>query len=270
MRLLKIRDNFLQSLHARKPQTPSVPVFPSSLAPLIPPCLHHWQLALIMAVKNGAVTPATPPPPRQHSFSMTLHFLPIGARSAFDSLPLLSISLFSFLSGCFAVFCVFFFNKEQAAAPSRGDLSPTKVGERKRKKEISKFFSWGRQMGESLRNQCTSFSQMEPNFKTQLALKRTNMLHHCLMLWHLWYITRLCNDSSMRQSTRLRQMFFYTFPSVCVARINANQDNSANAAAFLRSYNKVWTANLKICCLYTEKRFGDLKNNKLASAQTGN
>lgn len=194
MRLLKIRDGFLPSLRARKPQTPSVPVFPSSLAPLIPPCLHHWQLALIMAVKNGAVTPAIPPPTSSipsawlRTFSPLVRGLPLTPSlcflSAFFPLFFLVVLLFS----------VFFsLAKEQAAAPSRGDLCPTKVGEQKREKKLADFFSWGDRWGSRWGTSAQLFHRWTPTLKhnwpskeqtrsiTALCYGIYGTLHACVM-----------------------------------------------------------------------------------------
>lgn len=110
-----------QLLHSRlltSSKNQVLPLLRFSISCPPPPILHpltllpppssswpsHWQLALIIAVKNGAVTPTIPPP--QHSYSMTLHFLVTGARPVFASLPLHPSVLLSLSSAAFCFLLV--------------------------------------------------------------------------------------------------------------------------------------------------------------------
>lgn len=194
MRLLKIRDNFLQSLHARKPQTPSVPVFPSSLAPLIPPCLHHWQLALIMAVKNGAVTPATPPLPASIpsawlcTFSLLVQGLPLTPSLCFLSaffpffLVVLLFSVFSSLT------------KSKQLHLRGGIWVQQKLENGKEKKKLANFSVGGDRWGSPWGTSAHLFHRWSPTLKhnwpskeqtcsiTALCYGIYGTLHACVMI----------------------------------------------------------------------------------------
>lgn len=90
--------------------------------------------------------------------------------------------------------------------------SSTISGERKKKAEreiVLELAARHRQMEEIPEHRPTASSHMEHNSKTQRARTRANTLYHCLVLWHLWYITWLHNDYSMSKSTLFWQIFPY-------------------------------------------------------------
>lgn len=164
-----------------------------------------------MAVKNGAVTPAIPPPAfLQHDSALSPCS---GARPVSASLPLyravfLQLSLFLSLS----LFYHLNTSKEKGErlceqlfvwgdlCPGEMDVLKNELDSGRKKNEWTILFELvirQRQMEEILKQQWTASSQMERNTKTQRARTRASTLHHSLVLWRLWYITRRYNGYSM-------------------------------------------------------------------------